>query len=155
MNSCYCCLVAKSCPKSFASPGTGACQATLSMISWARVLACIAISFSRGSSLPRDQTLVSSIGRQIVYHRVIREAIPILAFIMYLIAHSFWSHPQLFLYLLYSWSLLICLEKSALRMCWVSPLVFIVNSSIAIQAAIISGNYFSDSLSGLYTANLV
>ena len=34
--------------------------------SQARILACVAISFSRGSSWPRDQIHVSSIGRQIV-----------------------------------------------------------------------------------------
>ena len=37
-------------------------------ISQARILACIAISFSRGSSPPRDQTCISCTGRQILYH---------------------------------------------------------------------------------------
>ena len=34
----------------------------------ARILHWVAISFSRGSSRPRDRTLVSCIGRQILYH---------------------------------------------------------------------------------------
>ena len=36
-------------------------------ISQARILAWVAISFSRGSFQPRDQTRVSCIGRQILY----------------------------------------------------------------------------------------
>ena len=34
----------------------------------ARILECFGIAFSRGSSKPRDQTSVSCIGRQILYH---------------------------------------------------------------------------------------
>ena len=37
-------------------------------ISQARMLEWIAISFSRGSSWPRDQAQVSCIGRQVLYH---------------------------------------------------------------------------------------
>ena len=37
-------------------------------ISQARVLECIAISSSRGSSQPKDPTLVSCIDRQVLYH---------------------------------------------------------------------------------------
>ena len=36
-------------------------------ISQARILEWAAISFSRGSSQPRDQTFISCIGRQILY----------------------------------------------------------------------------------------
>ena len=36
------------------------------------------ISFSRGSSQPRDQTRFSCIGRWILYHRAIRETLIIL-----------------------------------------------------------------------------
>ena len=43
-------------------------------ISQARILEWIAIPFSRGSSWPRDQTHVFSIGRQTLYHHVIWEA---------------------------------------------------------------------------------
>ena len=34
----------------------------------ARILECVAISYSRGSSQPRDPTLVSCIARRILYH---------------------------------------------------------------------------------------
>ena len=44
-------------------------------ISQARILGWVAISFSRGSSWPRDQTCVSCIGRWILYHWAIREAL--------------------------------------------------------------------------------
>ena len=37
-------------------------------ISQARILEWVAISFSRGSSRPRDQTCISCIGRRILYH---------------------------------------------------------------------------------------
>ena len=37
-------------------------------ISQARILEWVAISSSRGSSRPRDRTLVSCIGRQVLYH---------------------------------------------------------------------------------------
>ena len=43
-------------------------------ISHARKLEWVAISFSRGSSQPRDQMHISCIGRQILYHRASREA---------------------------------------------------------------------------------
>ena len=43
-------------------------------ISQARILEWVAISFSWGSSRPRDRTRVSSIGRQILYRRATREA---------------------------------------------------------------------------------
>ena len=37
-------------------------------ISQARTLECVAISFSGGSSRPRDRSCVSSFGRRILYH---------------------------------------------------------------------------------------
>ena len=43
-------------------------------ISQARTLEWVAISFSRGSSWPRDRTHVSCIGRQILYHWATRES---------------------------------------------------------------------------------
>ena len=43
-------------------------------ISQARILEWFAVFFSRGSSWPRDQTQVSCIDRQIIYHWVTREA---------------------------------------------------------------------------------
>ena len=43
-------------------------------ISQARILECVAISFSRGSSQSRHQTHISCISRQILYHWATREA---------------------------------------------------------------------------------
>ena len=43
-------------------------------ISQARILEWVAISFSRGSSKPRDQTQVSCSGRRVLYHWAIGEA---------------------------------------------------------------------------------
>ena len=55
-----------------ATPWTTACQAPLSMgLSKQRILDWVAISSSRGSSLPRDQTCVSCIsyiGGWILHH---------------------------------------------------------------------------------------
>ena len=64
---CCCCLVIKSC-LTLAVPWTVACQASLSWDFPARILEWVAISFSRGSSQPRDQARASYIGRQILYH---------------------------------------------------------------------------------------
>ena len=44
---------------------TVACQVPLSI---GRILEWVAISSSRGSYQPRDQTCISCIGRQILYH---------------------------------------------------------------------------------------
>ena len=49
-------------------------QSPLSM-GFSRQLEWVAISSSRGSSWPRDRTLVSCIGRQILYHWAIKEAL--------------------------------------------------------------------------------
>ena len=43
-------------------------------ISQARILEWVAISFSRGSSPPRDQSCVSCIVRRVLYHLATREA---------------------------------------------------------------------------------
>ena len=72
-DSC-CCLVAKSCltlcnPMDCSPPGS-----SVHGISQARVLVWVAISFSRGSSQPRDRTQVSYISRWILYHWATREA---------------------------------------------------------------------------------
>ena len=53
---------------------TVACQATLSMRLSSKNTEWVAICFSRGSSWPRDQTWVSCIGRQILYHYATRAA---------------------------------------------------------------------------------
>ena len=59
---------------SFVIPWTVAHQAPLSNgIFQARILECVAISFSRGSSWPRDWTRVPCIGKQILYHWATRQ----------------------------------------------------------------------------------
>jgi len=70
----YACTVAQSCPilcdpMDCRPPGS-----TILGILQARILQWVAISFSRGSSQPRDQTYISCIGRQIVYHYATWEA---------------------------------------------------------------------------------
>ena len=56
----------------FADPGD--CSSSVHGISQARILEWVTISYSRGASQPRDQTWVSCIGRQILYHWATREA---------------------------------------------------------------------------------
>ena len=63
-----CCLVAKSClflynPVDCSVPGS-----SVHGVSKAKILELVAISFSKGSSQPRDRTCVSCIGRQNLYH---------------------------------------------------------------------------------------
>ena len=65
------CLVAKSCSILFQHHGLGS---SVHAISQARILEGVAISFSRGSSWPRDWNHFSSIGRQILYQWAIRKA---------------------------------------------------------------------------------
>ena len=69
-----CCLVAKSCltlcnPMDCSPPGSSVHQ-----IFQTRILAWVAVSFSRGSSWPRDQIHISCICKQILYHWAIGEA---------------------------------------------------------------------------------
>ena len=64
-----CCLVTKSClifgdHTDCSLPGSSSVHG----ISQARILECIAIVFSRGSSWPRDQIHVYCIGRWVLYH---------------------------------------------------------------------------------------
>ena len=69
-------------------------------ISQARILELIAISFSRGSSPPRDWTCISWIGRQIFYHWATRATIQLVyeAWIQMVQMHSV-MHVWLFLQL--------------------------------------------------------
>ena len=75
----YMCAQLLSCAWLFATLWTVALQAPLSMgFFQARILQWVAISFSRGSSQPRDWTCVSEIsciGRQILYHWATWEAL--------------------------------------------------------------------------------
>ena len=67
-----CCLVIRSClfcnPMDYSPLGS-----FVHRISQARIVEWVAVSFSRGSSQPRDRTYVSCIGRWILYHWVTRE----------------------------------------------------------------------------------
>ena len=59
----------------FATLWTVACQALLSLgLSCWGILGCVVISYSRGSSQPRDWTLGSCTVRQIFHHWVTKEA---------------------------------------------------------------------------------
>ena len=65
---------AQSCPTLCDPMGCSPPGSSVQGISQARILEWVAISFSRGSSQPRDQTQVVSFGRQILYHQATWEA---------------------------------------------------------------------------------
>ena len=67
-------LVAKSC-LTLLRPHGCLSGSSVHWISEARILEWVAISFSRGSSWPRDQTWVFCIGRQTLYHWATRGCI--------------------------------------------------------------------------------
>ena len=71
---CYC-LVAKSYPTLCDPMNYSTPVYLVHGISQARIQEWVAISFSRGSSQPRNWTCVSCIGRQILYHWATREAL--------------------------------------------------------------------------------
>ena len=71
---CCCCLVTKSCPALWDSVDCSPPGSSVHGISQVRILECIAISFSKGSSWPGDQTRLSCTGRRILYHWATREA---------------------------------------------------------------------------------
>ena len=70
-----CSLVPKSCPILLQSHGLCPPGFSVHGISQARILQWVAVSFSRGSSWPRDQTPVSCVSRWILYHWATREAL--------------------------------------------------------------------------------
>ena len=72
-NFCCCCLVTKSCLTLCDTMDYSPTGSSAHGISQTRILEWVAISFSRGSSKPRNQTHVSCIGRQILYHWATRE----------------------------------------------------------------------------------
>ena len=63
------CLVAKLCLTLCDLMDGSPPDSSVHGISQARILEWVAISFSRGSSQPRDQTYISCIGRWILYHQ--------------------------------------------------------------------------------------
>ena len=66
--ACYCCLAAHLCPTLCDPMHCSPPGSSVHVISQARILEWVAISFSKGSSRPRDQTFISCIGRCILYH---------------------------------------------------------------------------------------
>ena len=65
--SICCCLVSQSCPILCHPMDCSLPGSSIHGISQARTLEWVAISFSRGSSWPRDRTCVSCIGMQVLY----------------------------------------------------------------------------------------
>ena len=65
---CCCCLVTKSYPVLCDPIDCSLPGSSVHGISQARILECVAIFFSRVSSQPRDQTHVSRMGKQVLYH---------------------------------------------------------------------------------------
>ena len=71
---CYCCLVSKLYPTLCNPMDCSPPGSSVHGISQARILVCVAISFFRGSSPPRDRTCISCIGRSILCHWATGEA---------------------------------------------------------------------------------
>ena len=71
---CCCCLIAKLCRTLCDLVNCSPPGSSVHGISQARILEWAAISSSRGSSRPRNQTHVSCPGRRILYHWATREA---------------------------------------------------------------------------------
>ena len=72
---CCCCLVAKPCPSLCNPMDCHPPGSSVYGISQAKILEYVAISFSRGSSWPRDRTLIFCIGRWILYHWTAKEVL--------------------------------------------------------------------------------
>ena len=73
----------------------------------ARILEWVAISFSRGSSWPRDWTHISCIGRQVFYHWATREAYVSRTVPHVLLKLYQWilTTPEILLFLFYRWGI--------------------------------------------------
>ena len=72
---CCCCLVAQLCPVLCNPVDCSPPGSSVHRILQGKILQRVAISFSRGSSQPRDWTHISFTGRQILYHWATREAL--------------------------------------------------------------------------------
>ena len=68
-----CCLVAKLCLTPLQPHGSSMPGSSVRVISQARILERVVLSFSRASSPPRDCTHVSWIGSWVLYHWITRE----------------------------------------------------------------------------------
>ena len=69
----WCCLVTKSCPALCDPMDCSPPGFSVHGISQARILEWVAISYSRDSSWPRNQTHISCVGRRILYHWATKE----------------------------------------------------------------------------------
>ena len=76
LSACFC-LVTQMCPTLCDPADCSPPGSSVNGIFHARTPQWVVISFSRGSSSPRDQTHISCIGRQIFYHWATREARPL------------------------------------------------------------------------------
>ena len=65
---CFCCLLAKSCPTLCEPLDCSPPGSSVHGIFLAGILERVAVSFSRVSSWPKDQTHISCFGRQVPYH---------------------------------------------------------------------------------------
>ena len=74
ISSVHACSVAKSFPTPYDPVDCSPPGSSVHGISQTRMLECVVISFSRGSSWLRDWTHVSCIGRQVLYHWATKEA---------------------------------------------------------------------------------
>ena len=115
---CFC-LVPKSCllrpfcdPVDCSPPGS-----SVHRISQVRILECVAISFSRGSSQPKNQTCFSCIDKWILYHWATGEAQPLIYFYTYLVSCNVYPFVYIYFYILLIKSLLYGFESEYLFMC--------------------------------------
>ena len=69
-----CCLVTKLCPTLLPTMNCRPQDSSVHRVSQARILEWVAISFSKGSSLPGDQTHISCTGRWVLYHWATKKA---------------------------------------------------------------------------------
>ena len=90
--SLYCCLVTESCLTLCNPTDCSPAGSSVHGILQERILAWVAISFSRESSGPRDQTCISFIGRPLLYHWATKEA---LQFIYICPLTSFWGFTKI------------------------------------------------------------
>ena len=90
LNIVACCLVTKSCLTLLQSQDCSPPGSSVHGISQARIQEWVALSFSRGSSRPRDQTCVSCIGRWLLYHWATMETLCAPKVLLYCDLCLFW-----------------------------------------------------------------
>ena len=137
----------------FATLWTVACQALLSLgLSCWGILGCVVISYSRGSSQPRDWTLGSCIVRQIFHHWVTKEAQSVGILFLFsrkVVSDSLWAHgPQHARLPCLSLSPSVCLDSHPLSWWCYLPISFsAVPFSFCLQSFSASGSFPKTGLS--------